>query len=170
MKFHRLSEEPAADFSALLIHRDAGPGRTFSATALQVGRSESTLRRVANRWRWAERLHAFDSAVLKQVAATGAQTAEIRHRDQLLAYRDAQHRRAEQLSTAAERLMQLVVDSVHAHIEAGTLLQPRELGSALGSAARALEASGSTEATALGIDEFELMLIPKLSEKHDCHQ
>ena len=97
------------------------------------------------------------------MAATGAQTAQIRHRDQLLAYRDAQHHRAEQLSTTAERLMQLVVASVHAHLEAGTLLQPGQLGAALGSAARALEASGSTEATALGIDELELLLAPKLS-------
>ena len=93
MEFHRLNDEPAADFAALLIHRDGGPGRTLNATALQVGRSESTLRRVANRWRWADRLQAFDSAVLTQVAATGAHTAEVRHRQQLLdpAGREARH-------------------------------------------------------------------------------
>ncbi|MCT0216070.1 hypothetical protein KQ298_07005 [Synechococcus sp. CS-1330] len=159
MEFHRLKDEPSADFAALLIHRDTGPGRTLSATALQVGRSESTVRRVANRWRWADRLQAFDSAVLTQVAATGAHTAEIRHRQQLLAYRDDQHRRAKQLATAAEQLMQLVVESVQAHLEAGTLLQPGQLGAALGAAARALEASGSTAAAALGVDELMEQLL-----------
>lgn len=34
--------------------------------------------------------------------------------------------------------MQLVVESVHAHLEAGTLLQPGQLDAALGAAARAL--------------------------------
>jgi hypothetical protein len=159
MEFHRLNDEPAADFAALLIHRDAGPGRTLSATALQVGRSESTLRRVANRWRWADRLKTFDTAVLTKVAESGARTAEDRHRKQLLAYRDAQHQRADRLATAAERLMQLLVESVHAHLEAGTLLQPGQLGAALGAAARALEASGSTAATALGVDELMEQLL-----------
>ena len=50
--------------------------------------------------------------------------------------------------------MQLVVESVHAHLEAGTLLQPGQLGAALGAAALALEASGSTAATALGVDDL----------------
>lgn len=165
MDFLRLSDEPAADFAALLIHRDAGPGRTLSATALQVGRSESTLRRLANRWGWAERLQAFDTAVLTQVAETGARTAEERHRNQLLAFRDTQHRRADRLATAAEQLMELVVESVRAHLNVGTLLQPGQLGASLTAAARALEAAGSTAATALGIDELMEQLLVDGTER-----
>ena len=161
MEFERLSDEPTADFAALLIHRDAGPGRTLSATALQVGRSESTLRRLSNRWEWADRLQAFDSAVLTQVAATGALTAETRHHEQLMAYRDAQHNRANRLATAAEHLMELVVESVRSHLSAGTLLQPGQVGTALTAAARALEASGSTAATALGVEELLETLVSK---------
>jgi len=57
-----------AAVTGLLAHRDVGPGRTLSATALQVVRSESTLRRLANRWDWTERLQTFDRAVLQKVA------------------------------------------------------------------------------------------------------
>lgn len=83
-------------------------------------------------------MEAYDAELLSRIAAAGAEAAEDRHRQQLLACRDAQHRRADRLATAAERLMQLVVESVHAHLEAGTLLQPGQLDAALGAAARAL--------------------------------
>ena len=165
MQFHRIPEEPAADFSALLIHRDAGPGRTFAATAKQIGRSETTLRRLASRWNWSDRLQAFDSAVLQKVAAAGARAAENRHREQLLTFRDTQHRRAEQLGATAELLMEFVVSSVRQHLSAGSLLQPGQIAAALGSAARALEASGSTAATALGVDELMEQLISDAATK-----
>ena len=154
MEFERLADEPAADFAALLVHRDAGPGRTLSATALQVGRSESTLRRLAKRWDWTERLQTFDRAVLQKVAVAGASSAVDRHQEQLLAFRDAQHRRADLLAATAETVLQLVVESVRAHMASGTLLQPGQLGASLTAAARALEASGSTAATALGVEEL----------------
>lgn len=152
--FDRLADEPATDFASLLVHRDAGPGRILSATAVQVGRSESTLRRLANRWNWTERLQNFDLAVLQKVAVAGASSAVDRHKDQLLSFRDAQHRRADLLAATAETLLELVVESVRAHMATATLLQPGQLGASLTAAARALEASGSTAATALGVEEL----------------
>jgi hypothetical protein len=165
MDFDRLTDETAADFSALLVHRDAGPGRTLSATAVQVGRSESTLRRLANRWNWTERLQTFDRAVLQKVAVAGASSAVNRHQEQLLAFRDAQHRRADLLAATAENLLQLVVESVRAHMANGLLLQPGQLGASLTAAARALEASGSTAATALGVEELLETLVSKEGPK-----
>ena len=159
MEFNRLKNEPAGDFAALLIHRDAGPGRTLSATATQVGRSESTLRRLAKRWNWSERLSLFDNAVLQEVADAGAATAADRHRDQLLAFRDAQQSRADQLSATAELLLEFVMASIRHQLSAGTLLQPGQLGTALGAAARSLEAAGSTAAAALGVDELLEQLV-----------
>lgn len=167
VEFSRLPDEPAADFADLLVHRDAGPGRSLRATAMHVGRSESTLRRLANRWHWTERLQAFDSEVLHRVAAAGVKAAEDRHRDQLLAFRDTQQRRAEQLGATAELLMEFVVESVRQHLSAGSLLQPGQIAAALGAAARSLEASGSTAATALGVDELmEQLLENGLNPRH----
>mgnify|MGYP006274323871 FL=1 len=154
LSFERLAEEPAADYAVLLQYRDLGPGRSLSQASGVTGLSQSTLRRLAKRWEWSARLEAYDASFLARAAEVGAEAAQIRHRAQLIAFRDDQHRRAKQLATAAEQLMQLVVESVHAHLEAGTLLQPGQLGAALGAAARALEASGSTAATALGVDEL----------------
>lgn len=152
--FDRLPEEPAADFATLLAHRDAGPCcRSLRLTAEVVGRSESALRRLASRWNWHQRLEVFDEAVLLQLAATGC-SAQERHREQLLAFRDAHHRRADQLARTAEQMLELVVESVRAHIAAGSLMQPGQLGAALSAAARALEAAGSTAGTALGVDEI----------------
>ncbi|MFT5339140.1 MAG: hypothetical protein ACI9IO_000874 [Cyanobium sp.] len=165
MEFDRLTDEPAADFAALLVHRDAGTGRTLSATAVQVGRSESTLRRLANRWNWPERLQTFDRTVLQKVAVAGASSAVNRHQEQLLAFRDAQHRRADLLAATAENLLQLVVESVRAHMANGSLLQPGQLGASLTAAARALEASGSTAATALGVEELLETLVSKEGPK-----
>ena len=162
IEFVRLPTEPAADYAALLQHRDLGPGRSLSQAAVVTGLSESTLRRMAKRWDWVRRLEAYDLTSLRRIAAAGAEAAEDSHRNQLLAFRDAQHRRADRLATAAEQLMELVVESARKHLAAGTLLQPGQLGAALGAAARALEASGSTAATALGVEELlEALLAPE---------
>jgi len=165
IEFVRLRTEPAADYAALLQHRDLGPGRSLSQAAVVTGLSESTLRRMAKRWDWVRRLEAYDAICLHRIAAVGAEAAEDHHRNQLLAYRDAQHRRADRLATAAEQLMELVVESVRAHLSAGTLLQPGQLGASLTAAARALEASGSTAATALGIDELMEQLLVDGTER-----
>lgn len=159
IEFERLPTEPAADYASLLQHRDLGPGRSLSQAAVVTGLSESTLRRLAKRWDWASRLEAYDAICLHRIAASGAEAAEDRHRNQLMAYRDAQHRRADRLAAAAEQLMELVVESVRTHLSAGTLLQPGQLGASLTAAARALEASGSTAATALGVDELMEQLL-----------
>jgi hypothetical protein len=119
------------------------------------------MRRQANRWNWPERLQTFDRAVLQKVAVTGASSAVNRHQEQLLAFRDAQHQRADLLAATAENLLQLVVESVRAHMANGLLLQPGQLVASLTAAARALEASGSTAATALGVEELLETLVSK---------
>ncbi|MBM5825897.1 MAG: hypothetical protein FJ054_11190 [Cyanobacteria bacterium M_surface_10_m2_119] len=154
LPFERLPEEPAGDYAALLLYRDLGPGRSLGQAADVSGRSESTLRRLAKRWAWQERLEAYDARFLARAAAVGAEAEQVRHRAQLVAFRDAQHRRAERLADAAEQLLELVVESTRKHLAAGTLLQPAQLGAGLTAAARALEASGSTAATALGVEEL----------------
>jgi hypothetical protein len=162
LPFERLPDEPAADYAALLQYRDLGPGRSLRQGAVVTGVSESTLRRIAKRWTWKERLQAYDAAFLERMAVSGAEAEQARHRAQLVAFRDAQHRRAEQLADAAERLLELVVESTRKHLAAGTLLQPAQLGAGLTAAARALEASGSTAATALGVEELlEKLLGPE---------
>jgi len=152
--FERLEDESAAEFALLLAHRDTGPGRSLGTTANLVGRSESTLRRLASRRHWVDRLEIFDAALLCQVAAAGTKAAEDRHLDQLLSFRDAQHRRGDQLAASAELIMEFVLVSARAHLAEGTLLQPGQLGAALNAAARALEASGSTAGMALGVEEL----------------
>jgi hypothetical protein len=120
---------------------------------------------LANRWNWPERLQTFDRTVLQKVAVAGASSAVNRHQEQLLAFRDAQHRRADLLAATAENLLQLVVESVRAHMANGSLLQPGQLGASLTAAARALEASGSTAATALGVEELLETLVSKEGPK-----
>ena len=154
MTFDRLPEEPAADYAALLQYRDLGPGRSLRQAAVVTGMSQSTLRRLAKRWDWKQRLEDYDDSFLARAAEVAAEAEQARHRAQLLAFRDTQHRRAEQLSDVAERLLELVVESTSAHLAAGTLLQPAQLGAGLTAAARALEASGSKAATALGVEEL----------------
>lgn len=154
LTFDRLPDEPAADYAALLQYRDLGPGRSLRQAAVVTELSQSTLRRLAKRWDWKQRLEDYDDSFLARAAEAGAEAEQARHRAQLVAFRDAQHRRAEQLSDAAERLLELVVESTRSHLTAGTLLQPAQLGAGLTAAARALEASGSTAATALGVEEL----------------
>ena len=162
MPFERLPEEPAADYAALLQYRALGPGRSLSHAAVVTERSQSTLRRLAKRWDWQKRLEAYDASFLARAAEVGAEAEQARHRAQLVAFRDSQHRRAELLSDAAERLLVLVVASTREHLHAGTLLQPAQLGAGLTAAARALEASGSTAAMALGVEQLlESLIAPE---------
>lgn len=154
LEFDRLGDETAADYAVLLQYRDLGPGRSLRQAALVTGLSLSTLRRMAKRWNWQPRLEAYDSSFLARAAAVGAEAEQARHRAQLVAFRDAQHHRGERLADAAECLLELVVESTRKHLASGTLLQPAQLGAGLTAAARALEASGSTAATALGVEEL----------------
>ncbi len=165
LDFQRQREEPAADYAALLQYRDLGPGRSLAQAAVVTGLSQSTLRRLAKRWNWQVRLDGYDSGFLQMVADAGALAEQDRHRAQLLSFRDAQHRRADLMAATAETLLQLVVESVQAHMANGSLMQPGQLGASLTAAARALEASGSTAATALGVDELLEQLLSDASAR-----
>ncbi len=149
--FHQLPGEPAEVFEQLLLHRDFGPSRLFSQTADVVGCSESTLRRRAEHWDWIERLAAYDSGVLQQVSE--AQTTEnlARYTLQLETFRQEQLTRARNVGALAQELLALVERSLRHHLEAGTVLQPRELPSVTAAACKAVEGAMNIEATALGV-------------------
>ncbi len=152
--FEQLPGEPADAFEQLLIHRDAGPGRIFSHTAEISGSSESTLRRRADQWNWLDRLEAYDSALLQQIAAGSSTEALERYEQLLKEFRDLQLDRARRVGQLADELLALAKCSLLQHKEAGTVLQGRELPAVITSACKAIEGAMNIEATALGISEL----------------
>ena len=149
--FPQIRGEPADAFEQLLLHRDFGPSRQFSQTADVVGCSESTLRRRAEEWNWIERLDAYDSDVLQKVSEARTTEDLARYSLQLEAFRQEQLTRARNIGALAEELLALVDRSLRHHLEAGTVLQARELPSVTASACKAVEGAMNIEATALGI-------------------
>ena len=152
--FPQLAGEPADAFEQLLLHRDFGPSRQFSQTADVVGCSESTLRRRAEQWRWAERLAYYDSGMLRQASEARTNDELERYKHQLETFRQEQLARARTVGDRAEELLAMVESSVRHHLEAGTILQGRELPSVMAAACKALEGAMNIEATALGISEL----------------
>ena len=73
----------------------AGPADLFMQTADVVGCSESTLRRRAEKWNWAERLEAYDSGILQQVSEARTTKDLTRYTVQLEAFRQEQLARAQ---------------------------------------------------------------------------
>ena len=149
--FPQLSGEPADAFEQLLLHRDFGPSRQFSQTADVVGCSESTLRRRAEQWSWVERLAYYDSGILQQASEARTKEDLERYKNQLETFRLEQLSRARTVGDRAEELLVMVERSVRHHLEAGTVLQGRELPSVLAAACKALEGAMNIEATALGV-------------------
>lgn len=152
--FPQLPGEPADAFEQLLVHRDFGPSRQFRQTADVVGCSESTLRRRADQWNWVERLADYDSGMLQQ--ASDARTKEDldRYTIQLETFRLEQLSRARTVGDRAEELLAMVERSVRHHLEAGTVLQGRELPPVMAAACKALESAMNIEAAALGVAAF----------------
>ena len=151
MSFLQIPGEPSEAFEQLLLHRDYGPGRLFRQTADVVGCSESTLRRRAEEWHWTERLEAYDSGILQQVSEARTTEDLARYTVQLETFRQEQLARARTVGDLAEDLLAMVERSVRHHLEAGTVLQGRELPSVMAAACKALEGAMNIEATALGV-------------------
>ena len=149
--FSQLPGEPADAFEQLLLHRDFGPSRQFSQTADIVGCSESTLRRRAEQWDWPQRLEAYDSGILQQVSEARTTEDLARYTLQLEVFRQEQLTRARNVGALAEELLALVERSLRHHLEAGTVLQARELPSVTAAACKAVEGAMNIEATALGV-------------------
>ena len=152
--FPQLPGEPADAFEQLLLHRDLGPSRQFSQTADFVGCSESTLRRRADQWNWVERLAAYDSGMLKEASEARSEAELERYQAQLEIFRQVQIARARTVAARADELLALVDRSLQHHLEAGTMLQLRELPSVMAAACKALEGAMNIEATALGVAEL----------------
>ena len=151
--FPQLHGEPADAFEQLLLHRDFGPSRQFSQTADVVGCSESTLRRRAEQWNWVERLVDYDSGMLQQTSDARSEAELERYQEQLEIFRQDQIARARTVAARADELLALVDRSLQHHLEAGTMLQLRELPTVMTAACKALEGAMNIEATALGISE-----------------
>ena len=91
--------------------------------------------------------------------ASEARTEDLeRYQHQLETFRQEQLVRARTVGDRAEELLAMVERSVRHHLEAGTVLQGRELPSVMAAACKALEGAMNIEATALGVaqllDEF----------------
>ena len=143
--------EPADAFEQLLLHRDFGPSRQFSQTADVVGCSESTLRRRAEQWNWVERLADYDSGMLQQASEARTKEDLERYKNHLESFRQEQLARARTVGDRAEELLGMVERSVRHHLEAGTVLQGRELPSVMTMVFKVLEGDMNTEASALGV-------------------
>ena len=149
--FPQLPSEPADSFEQLLLYRDLGPSRQYKQAADVLGCSESTLRRRADQWQWAERLADYDSAMLEQASEARTEVELERYVDRLEAFRQEQLYRADRVGGLAEELLALVECSLRHHLETGTVLQGRELPAVLNAVCKAFEAAMNTEATALGV-------------------
>ena len=152
--FQQLPNEPSDSFELLLLHRDCGPGRQFSQTAEIVDCSESTLRRHAEMWNWGERLAEYDSGLLMTVSDARTKAELKRYEEQLESFRQEQIARAQNVGKRAEELLAMVERSLKHHLEAGTVLEGKELSSVMAAVCKALEGAMNIEATALGISEL----------------
>ncbi len=58
--------ESGPAFEAFSTYRDLGPGRTVTAVAEKLQKSDSLLRRWKGKWNWRERAVAYDSAIAEE--------------------------------------------------------------------------------------------------------
>lgn len=58
--------ESGPAFEAFSTYRDLGPGRTVSAVAGKLKKSDSLLRRWKNKWDWRQRTAAYDASIAEE--------------------------------------------------------------------------------------------------------
>lgn len=58
--------ESGPAFEAFSTYRDLGPGRTVSAVAEKLRKSDSLLRRWKTKWEWRQRAAAYDASIAEQ--------------------------------------------------------------------------------------------------------
>lgn len=75
-------KESGPAFEAFSTYRDLGPGRTITAVAKKLRKSDSLLRRWKNTWNWRERAIAYDSNIAEDArrkAVKDRRDMESRH-------------------------------------------------------------------------------------------
>ena len=116
--------------------------------------SESTLRRLAERWDWASRLHAYDESQLRIASLQGATDSQVSYRQSLNAFREVQQHRAVCLARLADQLIDLAGDGLHALASSDVRPNFREIPAIFAAATKAMEASLSVQSLALGVGEY----------------
>ena len=94
------------------------------------------------------------SVGLKASIGVGPAVHIERYKHQLEAFRQEQLARARTVGDRAEELLAMVERSVRHHLEAGTVLQGREIPSVMAAACKALEGAMELEGMALGVSEL----------------
>ena len=146
--------ESSEAYQFLLAHRDFGPGRSYRQTASVVDCSESTLRRLAGRWNWSNRLYEYDGSQLRIASLQGASDSQVAYRQSLNAFREVQQQRAVCLARLADQLIDLAGDSLHALESSDVRPNFREIPAIFAAATKAMEASLSVQSLALGVGEY----------------
>jgi len=80
--WERRPEESSQAYGAFRVYLELGPDRSFVATARQLGKSESLIRRWAGRHNWRQRTYLWDLARARESEAALAQERQEALREQ----------------------------------------------------------------------------------------
>ena len=92
--------------------------------------------------------------MLQQASEARTKDDLERYGHQLETFRQEQLTRARTVGDRAEELLALVEHSLRHHLDAGTVLQGREIPSVMAAACKALEGAMELEGMALGVSEL----------------
>lgn len=151
------SDEPSKAYELFAVYLNAGPTRSFAATARLTGHSNSNLRRYSTQFDWKNRAEAHDRDALGRLVERRSGEREEEQMDQLRSFAEETMLRAERLGDASDKLLTLATKSMQRMLDHDEVLDrcvADQVGSELLDPLR-----GSDQRFHLGPLALELLLV-----------
>lgn len=144
--------ETEKEYDYFQIYRDSGEGRSITHIKQLFNLSPSSIKQIAEKNYWKERVSDYDRFILVQkvkLEQTNKAKAHIRRLEQ---YRLQQEMIGRDFSIAAARVAGIANKQLELMLAAGGLVDPEKLPAYLNAAAKLAEVGKSLQAGALGVD------------------
>jgi len=147
-------KETAKAYESFVLYLELGRNRTKRKVAEIQGENLANIRRYADINNWEYRTAKYDAWKIRQAAKQAHKEYESKHKTDLMAFREAQQRRAEGLGLVSDLLIEVTTTSLQEMIASGESINAQQLAAVARTAGALAESAMNTGAAALGIDDL----------------
>ena len=156
-------ETPEA-FSAFQTYLELGKGRKLVTVGELLGLSIGAVRTLSKKYNWVARAAQYDADQVKANWAEVRKEKQAKQKKAIQKFRDEQLRRAEDMGSLADLMMELTADKLQAMRAAGELPSEQSISNLAKTVASLADMAMNLQATGLGVDELVDTLETELGE------
>lgn len=146
--------ESQKEFNMLKIYLESGSGRSYNYLQLLYKISPSTIKKIADRNNWAQRIADYDRHILAQRLASEKTERQQEHKRKLEDYRQQQEFLGRHLTSNAAKIAAMSARVLDSYLENDREIDLRDVPSLMSTAAKIAEVGKNLQGSALGVDEL----------------